>query len=437
MSAGRPKDGSGPTDSALVRNARVLDSIVRAYLNSHDFNGILGQDLAAGLGMSWDDVKEPLRELISIGAVEIVHQDWFPNPHVRPFESRPVGEQISKLTRAVGTSLCVYPTSTALAHERKPRRYAGRPFATRLWRGEPQLRPVFFDLAILETYRSDPRYYFQFHDNGGLIGVKDDYFASSDFPERDKVLIQTFGIGYDQSGGRVLAVFLRYLADLTPEHQRIWETFERDDPCRLDADYFRNAMGEFSTHGSMYRALLLEQAIINEMCEAIERPHLFRRTFADDRPPGYHVFFRPTLANLHAFVLELDKLLSQNLDTAFFQGEVSAVRVINRRDRSRVEQPRGTLDQLDEWLHIYFRTQDASVADSVIQPLRRIRRDRQTPAHVITENKFDPGYWTQQDEIMESAYSAIRTLRLILANYPGAETVQIPDWIQEGRIRLH
>jgi len=36
---------------------------------------------------------------------------------------------------------------------------------------------------------------------------------------------------------------------------------------------------------------------------------------------------------------------------------------------------------------------------------------------------------------MQHAYLSMRTMRLILANYPGAGIVEVPDWVREGRIR--
>jgi len=203
-----------------IDDGTVLQAIVDAYTDSSDFNGILGLHLTTGLGISWGQVKTHLEVLIRRGLVEIVHTDWFPNPHVRPFDARPIEEQIDKLAASTPTDCCLYPAPEALKGKRRPRRYADRPYAYRLWKGAPQLRPVYFDLAVLDSHRSDPRYHFQFYGNGGMIGVRDEYYASSDFPERDKVLVQTFGVGYDDSGGRVVAVFLRYLADLSPEHQR-------------------------------------------------------------------------------------------------------------------------------------------------------------------------------------------------------------------------
>jgi hypothetical protein len=269
-----------------------------------------------------------------------------------------------------------------------------------------------------------------------MISVRDEYYLSAEYPERDKILLQTFGVGFDANGGRVVGVFLRYLEALSSEHQRLWQAFETSDKCWIHPDYMTSAMGNFPDHGSIFRALLLEQVAINRMSLAMGRPELFRVTYENGRPDGYHVFFQPTTRNFQAFVLELDKLLSQNLDVDFFLEEVPLTEVIRRRNGEERLVDRGTITILEDWLRSHFRTGDESAIPSVIEGLREVRRLRQRPAHAVDDDRYDPNYWKQQDEVVQRAYISMRTLRLILANYPGAESVKLPDWIRAGRIRI-
>ncbi len=419
------------------RDDRLLETVVAAYSTSSDFNGVSGLHLLPATNGNWGTLRGVLRRLVNRSAIEIVHQDWFPNPHIRPFEPRARDEQLTKLSSAEPLEFCVYPTRQELSKRRAPRRFVKRPYARRLWRGEPQLGPVYFDMAVLERYRLDPRYHFDFGDYSGMIGVRDEYYLSGEYPDRDKILIQTFGIGYSESGERVVAVFLRYLADLTPEHQHAWESYERRDPCEISPDYWRNAMGEFSTHVSLYSAFLVEQRVINEMSVAIGRPGLFHQTYDTARPENFHSFFLPTSRNFHLFVLELDKLLSENLNIKFFQDEVPQVRDETRRGRDPIRLRVGSAMQLEDWLQRYFQTSDKTAIETVVGPIKQVRRLRQTPAHRVEQNRFDVGYWAQQEELMKASYRSMRNLRLILAKYPGAEGVEIPDWLSEGRIRLH
>jgi len=428
-------DTTRGSESGEAVGEALLGKVVREFATSRDFNGISANFLAADLNLSVRKLRKSLATLIAQGLVEIVHEQWFPNPHIRPFPAPATDVQLTAVNSSALNQYCVYPTALAMRGRRLPRRLAGRPYAARLWRGGAELVPIFFDMAVLERYRTDPRYAFNFDDTGGMISVRDEFYMSKEYPERDKILLQTFGVGFDEDDGRVVAVFLRYLADLSPEHQRLWEAFERTDRCFVHPDYMTAALGDFPNHGSIYRALLIEQVTINRMCDAIGRPDLFRVTFAEGRPDGYHVFFQPTERHFHAFVLELDKLLSQNIKVEFFENEVALTETIRRRTGEVRVVDRGSVALLEDWLRTWFRTSDQTAIPKVIEGLREVRRLRQRPAHAIGGDRYDKGYWVQQDALMERAYLALRTMRLILANFPGAEAVDVPDWVQEGRIR--
>lgn len=88
-----------------------------------------------------------------------------------------------------------------------------------------------------------------------------------------------------------------------------------------------------------------------------------------------------------------------------------------------------------DWLRTWFRTKAETAVPNVIDGLRAVRRLRQRPAHAIEGDRYDKSYWARQDELMQRAYLSMRTLRLILANYPGAEGIEVPAWMREGRIR--
>jgi hypothetical protein len=96
--------------------------------------------------------------------------------------------------------------------------------------------------------------------------------------------------------------------------------------------------------------------------------------------------------------------------------------------------PRGTLAMLDDWVRQKLRLADWSDWDEGIVALREIRKLRQKPAHAVDENVFDQKYFTQQRELMIRAYTAVRTIRLLLANHPAAKGVEIPDWLYRGLI---
>ncbi len=59
---------------------------------------------------------------------------------------------------------------------------------------------------------------------------------------------------------------------------------------------------------------------------------------------------------------------------------------------------------------------------------------RMKPAHKVEEDNFEQEYFKKQRELMVEAYSAIRTLRLILANYPRTKSYKVPEWLFKGEI---
>src|SRR5205823_3781692 len=106
-----------------------------------------------------------------------------------------------------------------------------------------------FDLSVLEFYRNDPRYEYENRDLDGSISVRNEFYKSPEMHQRDQVVLQTFGFSYDNKLNRAVAVFLRYLADLSSEHQQIWRAKELSEKYRLHPDYFtQTIIGDFTSH---------------------------------------------------------------------------------------------------------------------------------------------------------------------------------------------
>jgi len=96
------------------------------------------------------------------------------------------------------------PTEATLARVVPSDLHADRPFTRRLALGEPQLAFAAFDLAVLETYRNDPRYVFRAGDAGGMISISDEHYQSPEMPDRDQVLLQSFGFCYGPNKERAV-----------------------------------------------------------------------------------------------------------------------------------------------------------------------------------------------------------------------------------------
>jgi len=418
----------------------ILKEITDFYLQSADFNGIPLSTLLERVELLWPQLQQHLTELIEGGKVSLAFGSVQSNPHIKRFPDLPASQQIEKLREENPEGICAYPSAAVLEAVVDVSQYNDRPFTKRLALGEPQLLPVYFDLEVLDRYYADPRYDFLLYDCGGSISISDEHCESEDTADKDKVVLQSFGLGHDPKRGRVAVVFLRYLSHLSPEHQVVWNTYVRNDDCRMVDDYYRmSILGEWPEANSVYSAFLHEQVVINEMARLMGRPPLFTQTFEEgERPKEFSTFLRPTTKNYESFVHVLDKLLSDNINKDFFGSEVQLEDRIQRRDGSIEVRPRGTLSLLEDWLRHRFRLKDDTVFDEIMEPLREVRKLRSSgPAHRLEEDRYDRDCYRKQDELMKRVYMALRDLRLVLTIHPKAKECRVPQWLYEGRIKAY
>ena len=420
----------------MKRNC-VLNRICDFYLKSGDFNGILASHLITELGLSWGKAKQHLASLVRNREITLVFASHSINPHIKRIADLPLEDQLMRLDAEPPDTFCAYPTSSVIETAVDVSTYSNRPFTKRILLAEPQLTPVFFDLDLLDRYYRDPRYHFDFQDYEGSIGMTTEHYESDDVLEKDKVLLETFGIGYDQSRNfRVVGVFLRYLSRLSPEHQQIWNAHIIHEPCVMNSDYERVTIwGAWPQYHSVYHAFCQEQAEINKLAALIGKPGLFRQTFEEKRPEGFASMLRPTRKNFDEFVRVLDKMLSENINHEFFEGDMSMETKVAAPDGSIETQRMGTLQALETWLSESYETQDdADLAREVLAPFREVRKLRQKPAHALQEDEYDLGFPKAQDELLVRVCRALTSLRLVFSSHPSAKSYQPPEWLDGDHI---
>jgi hypothetical protein len=427
----------------------ILRKITDFYLRSRDFNGIPITDL----GENFEEIRKVLKLLLEESKIVLNFGDRHPNPHILAFEPELREEQIEKLNKLkfeapiyeqygplkMQTNFincCAYPSKIHLASIVRKDHYRNKPYTLSLALGKPQLSYRAFNLKILESYRNDPRYSYETNDISGSISAK----KEGELEKPDEIFLQTFGFAYDKEiKNRYVAVFLRYLADLTPEHQQRWKLEEFDGATFLHPDYARTTAGDWPEKESIFTAFQKELYVINRMAAAMGRPPLFREDFGEygeNKPRKLSFLVRPTLIEFNSFVQLFDKLLSDNINKNFFRNEVPLQSETSRKDGKIQVENKGTLQMLDDWVRRYFRTADWEPWNAGIAASREVRKLRQKPAHALDEDVFDQTYFEKQRELITRAYSAIRTLRLLLANHPAvrAAGVEVPDWLQKGEI---
>jgi len=413
----------------------IFGEVVRFYLESRDFNGIPVLELADKFNRTTTDLINNLAVLIEGEKVSVVFGDRHPNPHIRAFPDEPKDVVMTKLRSELLTQGCVYPSQASLTDVVDRRKYEGKPYTLELALGVPQLDFRAFDLSVLEYYRNDPRYYYENDDINGSIGVRDQHIETV-MARSDQILLQTFGFCYDSEMNRAVAVFVRYLSDLTGEHQQIWKARELSQKHRLHPDYYRNTiLGDWGTKTPIFSAFLEELQVINKMAEVMGRPHLFKEDFSTTSAPREFSFLvRPTLKEFDAFIHLLDKMISDNIDKAFFKNDISFEIEERRPEERTVIRIKGTIAALGEWLHLKFRMSDYSPVDEMISCFRSIRQKRQRPAHAVDKNIFDQKYYREQRELIIKAYESVRILRLVFANHKGCGNVEISETVRNGEI---
>jgi hypothetical protein len=311
-----------------------------------------------------------------------------------------------------------------------------RPYTTRLQAGESQDKSMFFESTVLDRYVGDPRYEARIGDYGGSISIRDEFDRDPEVPVDDKILVQSFGVATRPNGQRAIGVLLCYLADLTPRHQAHWKGSQIDEICEFLAPYVRNSvLGQPNDDISAYLAIPLLLEIINKQSVALGRRPLFHRTFRGKRftdiekrepredrepPDDYHPILGPFSKSYLEFVSALDKMLSDNIDEAFFGQDVPL--------KDAYDHKKGTIQLLADWLVLQMGTSSRKEIRSLLRPMREVRSQRSTgPAHGLKKNTYDKTVFDSQAEVVMGTCEALIGLTKILSRLPGAEGVSIPE----------
>ncbi|MEJ6980019.1 hypothetical protein WG906_06130 [Pedobacter sp. P351] len=423
------------------------------FVNSSDFNGIPLRNISQKLDIDYENSIDLIKELVVDGVISIQSST---NPHIIGFQHYPIDSQIRILEEAKKTKevlhafgeftissedtefpICLYPSKTYLQRARDLSNFGNAIYSKQLALGEPHLKPIFFEIEVLDRYFNDPRFDFKFEDYSGRISCNYGEDEKPTVREEDDIFLKTFGLGFDEKGDRLAVVYLRYLKDLTPEHQVYWKSKEKTGNCEMLEEYHQNTIqGNWTSSYSIFSGFIGEQKCINKLTELVFSKPLFRKTFEkENRPKEFTFFFSPTLKNYNDFILLLDKMISENINKDFFEGKVELFEFKELGNGLVERQSKGTLQIFEEWLSSVFNVDGEGSVNELFKPLKRIRRERQNPAHKINENQYDLQFIDKQKEIMNEAYDVFRNLRNIFHQHPKARNFEIPKWLDNGQIK--
>lgn len=428
-----------------VNELKNIEKLVFSFFcDSSDYNGIPLRQVSKDLNLDYEKSIDLIKELVKS---EIISIQSSTNPHIIGFKHHPVKSQLDILEHAKSIKvekqsfgnfeltieqteypICLYPTPEYAKKNRDINKYGYAKYSVELALSEPQMTFRFFDTEILERYSNEPRFDFEFNDFSGQISCIYDDQGNPILREEDQIFLKSFGLGFDSSGARVVAVMLRDLGRLSSEHQVAWSAKEiKCTECKVLEDYFNNLiLGHWITSKSVFTALIDEINAIYKLTESIFGVPLFRKELnGKHRPKNFTFFFSPTSKNYYDFINLLDKYLSENINKSFFEGtlELEELKPIGNNIVERI--PKGTLRLLEEWVARSFRFPDESFPRKILKPLKDVRSERQKPAHTVIENKYDPKFIDKQKEIIEACYISVASLRRNLQTHPKAKSVEL------------
>jgi len=438
----------------LSERKDIEDLVFSFFCESSDFNGIPLRKISNLLGLDYKDSIDQVKELVMENIASIQSST---NPHIVGFTHHAIGPQLEVLEQAkhiriskeVSGSIelvtentehpiCVYPSKAYLEKNRNLDEFGYAIYKAALALAEPQLSFRFFETSVLERYSSDPRFDFEFHDFSGGISCKHDESGKALLREEDQIFLKSFGLGFDSNSNRLIAVPLRSIGGLSPEHQIYWSTKEVPaSECKVLADYFDNIIrGNWITARSVFSALIDEINAIHKLTATIFGTPLFRKELDGKyRPKNFTFFFAPTTKNYYDFINLLDKYLSENINKTFFKGKLSLEerKVIDEDTFERIQ--KGTLRLLEEWISKVFRYEDDSIPEKIMTPLKKVRKERQKPAHRVIDNNYDPSLIELQKSIMEACYLSLRSIRRNIQTHPKAKNLELDHRLDEDNVQ--
>lgn len=394
--------------------ASLLTTVIDYYLNSPDYNGLPIYSVP-DLNM-----KEAI-ELINQDLIEAIANDF--NPFIKLFNRKYTKQQqIDGLKKEI---CCLYPTQEALKDWPKDNT---KKYTALLQSGWGQCEIIYFDVEVLEQYFANPQYLIIDMGYRGQISVHDEFDGD------ELELIQDYGIAYgpDKRVDRAIGVFVSDLASLSAKMQMRWASYEKimQKQWKINGNFVRNlALGEWVDQIWIFDALLMEQNIINEICDKIGISHIFHKTWKAEnmeRPDDYRLILFPTKKNYYSFVNTLEKIIVNNISSKAFTSEQRFTK------RVSLDKDEGTISVLGKWLKENGRYEHA-VDHNIVANLKYIRRERQIPAHEVYENKYDKDVYSKQNEIVGKAYEALSCLRIMLSTHPRARNIVIPEALEKGR----
>lgn len=419
------KPTPGVDDATYPAAGDLLAKVIDHYLTSREFNGLPVGESSGPLTNA--------EQLIRDGQLQLVTSTDYLNTHIRPWMKDDTDRQVNELAEVARGELqaCLYPTPAAMEAHR-PRLTHAAPYRDRMTMGHGTLELAFFDLAALETYVNDPAFTFTFGDDGfrfatapygeeaaGDETAEDLPLGDHDPVEPDEDLLAIeCGYAYDHRVDyrgeepirRYWCAFLHDLVSLPGRHQTRLSTFEREGTGLVAHPewWAREIGGRWTDTIGPFTKILWELKAINDIWTIAFGTPLFSTV---ERPRAWGWVLRPTTGAWNEFILLTDKLLSDNLRHKGLDA-ASAPETDNAGNRL------GSLGRLQELFVKVSSTADVDNIRYVLQPLRDVRKERQSPAHRIEDTTSDANIVNRQRDLLRDVAGSLHGIRIFAQTHP-------------------
>jgi hypothetical protein len=407
--------------------SEILDDVIQHWQNqveTEQFNGLKLQDLSR----DYDDetLRNLLTELVTNREIDIISL-YEINPHIKRFPAPNASTQLEYLNVSERYHTCIYPTSETVKSAIDLSSVSGKPFTKRLASSDAQLLHAAFEVSVIDRYRRDPRFSFYFNDYIGTASfsvAESEYDASA---ERDKTYIKSFGLALNDEKNPAVATFIRDLANLTPEHQQHWASYQLGSEYKICHQYYQaSILGEWYTNRGATNALRHCVRIVNEASVQICGHRVFQKEIGEYVHFSVSSLMDNTTAELNAFYEELDKLVSENLDE-------KAMRSALTTDAPQEERGISLLKRLIEQ---FGSSWSAAETLNVILPLRKLRSLRSKSAHNILPNRKTNEVYQDRRKLFGDVIWSLGSIALLLAKHPKVQNIEVPEWLEACEIEI-
>ncbi len=388
----------------------LFNLICRYFKESDNYGGISSYNL--NLPYDENELVISIIRLIEKNKISILTSDDDVNYHIIRFGFNSKEEQIDFLrNNGLQVHFCLYPSHDYLSQESSSKDAAFYPFRNLLKIGQPQYKILYFEWDILHKYYSDPRYNFEFSDYYGKI------FSTENIKEENSINLNRFGVGKDKNGNYVVAAFIRDLAAQPSATQIEWKfklVYEQEK-CKVTSCYIKNLFECcWDFPNTVYRSVIQEITNINLLATKICGEKFFNLEFVQEKPNGFDMIYIPTYKAYTDYILKFETMVTNNINVKFFD-----YFGIDRRDEHG--EIRGSITLLK----VFLEKNNSKIKEQIIEPLRKLRKLRQSPAHKIENNKYDIGYFNKQHSLTVEIFESLCLLRKFIHSLPNAQQCEI------------